>query len=59
MFIEKLASTLSDSQRRNIPSDKLQEFAFHVLSEACTTVIHSASRTAVQLMYGKANMVSV
>lgn len=38
--------------------DKIHEFAFHCLNEACTTVTHTASKTAVQLVFGKANLVS-
>lgn len=33
------------------------EFAFHILNESCTTVTNTASKTAVQLVFGKANLV--
>ena len=38
--------------------DKVNEFAFHVLNESCTTVTNTAAKTAVQLVFGKANLVS-
>ena len=58
MSIEKLASSLPMAQQKTIPSEKLHDFAFHVLNEACTTVTNTAAKTAVQLLFGKANLVS-
>ena len=58
MAIEDLASSLSAASDCNIPRDSLHEFAFHVLNESCTTVTNTAAKTAVQLVLGKANLVS-
>jgi len=38
---------------------KVEEFASHVLNETCTTVTNTAAKTAVQLVFGKANLVFV
>ena len=40
-----------------ISKDTIEEFAFHVLNESCTTVTNTAAKTAVQLVFGKANLV--
>ena len=37
----------------------MRDFAFHVLNESCTTVTNTAAKTAVQLVFGKANLVLV
>ena len=39
--------------------DKLHDFAIHILNESCTTVTNTAAKTAVQLVFGKANLVLV
>ena len=58
MAVEDLASSLSAASEYKIPRDSLHEFAFHVLNESCTTVTNTAAKTAVQLVLGKANLVS-
>lgn len=58
MAIEDLASSLTAVSQYSIPRDSLHEFAFHVLNESCTTVTNTALKTAVQLVLGKANLVS-
>ena len=40
-------------------SRALQDFADHILNESCTTVTNTAAKTAVQLVFGKANLVCV
>ena len=37
----------------------LDDFAQHVLNESCTTVTNTTAKTAVQLVFGKANLVLV
>lgn len=58
MAIEDLASSLTAVSQYSIPRDSLHEFAFHVLNASCTTVTNTALKTAVQLVLGKANLVS-
>ena len=40
-----------------MPQSALETFAVRVLNETCSTVANCASRTAVQLAYGQANLV--
>ena len=40
-------------------ADSVSDFAFSILNESCTTVTNTASKTAVQLVFGKANVVSL
>ena len=42
-----------------VSKDTIEEFAFHVLNESCTTVTNTAAKTAVQLVFGKANLVGL
>lgn len=37
----------------------MEDFAQHVLNESCTTVTNTTAKTAVQLVFGKANLVLV
>lgn len=37
----------------------LEDFAEYVLNESCTTVTNTSAKTAVQLVFGKANLVLV
>jgi hypothetical protein len=42
-----------------VSQTKLEEFAITVLNETCSTVSNCAARTAVQLVFGVANLVRV
>jgi hypothetical protein len=44
-----------DSNRDQI----LKDYSHHVLNESCTTVTNTTAKTAVQLVFGKANLVLV
>jgi hypothetical protein len=55
--IVKLLRSIYSQQ--DMEEDKIQDFAFHVLNESCTTVTNTAAKTAVQLVFGKANLVLV
>ena len=39
--------------------EKVEDFVFHILNESCTTVTNTSAKTAVQLVFGKANLVLV
>ena len=44
-----------DSNRDQI----LEDYSHHILNESCTTVTNTTAKTAVQLVFGKANLVLV
>ena len=52
----KLLHTLHPQEE---DTDKLRDFAHHILNESCTTVTHTSAKTTVQLVFGKANLVLV
>ena len=61
---EMLESLLvdSDPQIPQLASNRdqlLEDYAQHVLNESCTTVTNTTAKTAVQLVFGKANLVLV
>ena len=37
----------------------MEDFAFQVLNESCTTVTNTPAKTAVQLVFGNANLIFV
>ncbi len=47
------------TQSPGVSKQRIEEFAFHVLNESCTTVTNTAAKSAVQLVFGKANLVSI
>lgn len=52
----------SDLQIPQLASNRdrtLSDYAHHVLNESCTTVTNTTAKTAVQLVFGKANLVLV
>lgn len=53
----KLLLTIHPQQ--TVEEEKIRVFAFHILNESCTTVTNTAAKTAVQLVFGKANLVLV
>ena len=57
MAIEELATTLPETHRQNFASEKIHDFAFHVLNEVCSSITQTSAKTAVQLFYGKSNLV--
>ena len=52
-----MISKLPLATHQDISSDTIEQFAFHVLNESCTTVTNTSAKTAVQLVFGKANLV--
>lgn len=57
--ITGLVSQLHLCSQLSIPDAVKDNFAFHVLNECCTTVTNTVCKTAVQLVFGKANLVLV
>ena len=55
---EEVAKLPATSQSLQNSTEKVKEFARHVLNESCTTVTNTAAKTTVQLVFGKANLVS-
>ena len=53
----ELISGLLPSSRLEMGRERVADFAFRVLNESCTTVTNTAAKTAVQLVFGKANLV--
>ena len=49
---------ISESASDTVPMDMVNLFTHRVLLELCGSVTLTASRTAVQLIFGKANLVS-
>ena len=57
--ILSLIRTLPYCSHQEISEQTIEDFAFHILNESCTTVTNTAAKTAVQLVFGKANLVSL
>ena len=57
--ILSLIRTLPYCSHQEVTEQTVEGFAFHILNESCTTVTNTAAKTAVQLVFGKANLVSV
>ena len=57
--ILSLIRTLPYCSHQEVTEQTIEDFAFHILNESCTTVTNTAAKTAVQLVFGKANLVSV
>ena len=55
--ISDMISKLPLTTQQDISGDTIEQFAFHVLNESCTTVTNTSAKTAVQLVFGKANLV--
>ncbi len=55
--VAELISALPLCSQLNLSQDAIFEFAFHIVNESCTTVTNTAAKTAVQLVFGKANLV--
>ena len=54
-------SAVSSPQPDKLPLGKqlLDDFAEYVINESCTTVTNTTAKTAVQLVFGKANLILV
>ena len=50
---------ISESANDGVHMDMVELFTHRVLLELCGSVTLSASRTAVQLVFGKANLVKI
>ena len=57
--IMEITAGLPLSSQQEVGRERVSEFAFRVLNESCTTVTNTSAKTAVQLIFGKANLVSV
>ena len=47
------------TQPPGVSKERIEEFAFFILNESCTTVTNTAAKNTVQLVFGKANLVCV
>ena len=52
-----LIRTLPYCSHQGVTEQNVEDFAFHILNESCTTVTNTSAKTAVQLVFGKANLV--